>query len=49
VSAIAPRASMTEPARAEACRQVGEQNRSVACVARDFGVGWRTAMAAVED
>ena len=44
---IAPRASMTERARAEACRQVGEQNRSVACVARDFGVGWSTIMAAV--
>jgi transposase len=38
---------MTERARAEACRQVGEQNRSVACVARDFGVGWPTIMAAV--
>ena len=37
---IAPRASMTERARAEACRQVGEQNRSVACVAGDLGVGW---------
>jgi transposase len=47
--AIAPRASMTERARAEACRQVGELNRSVACVARDFGVGWSTVMAAVED
>jgi transposase len=47
--AIAPRASMTERARAEACRQVGEQNRSVACVARDFGVGWSTVMAAVSD
>jgi hypothetical protein len=40
---------MTERARAEACRQVGEQNRSVACVARDFGVGWSTVMAAVYD
>ncbi|HEX2273100.1 MAG TPA: transposase family protein, partial [Acidimicrobiales bacterium] len=47
--AIASRASMTERARAEACRQVGHQNRSVACVARDFGVGWATVMAAVED
>jgi transposase len=47
--AIAPRASMTTRARAEACRQVGEQNRSVACVARDLGVGWSTVMAAVED
>jgi len=40
---------MTERARAEACRQVGEQNRSVACVARDLGVGWSTIMAAVVD
>ena len=47
--AIAPRASLTERARAEACRQVGEQNRSVACVARDLGVGWSTVMAAVWD
>jgi transposase len=47
--AIAPRASMTERARTDACRQVGELNRSVACVARDFGVGWSTVMAAVED
>ena len=47
--AIAPRASMTERARAEACRQVGEQNRSVACVARELGVGWSSVMAAVVD
>ena len=47
--AIAPRASMTKRGRAEACRQVGEQNRSVACVARDCGVGWSTIMAAVCD
>ena len=47
--AIAPRSSMTERARAEGCRQVGGQNRSVACVARDFGVGWSTIMDAVED
>ncbi len=47
--AIAAWASMTMRARAEACRQVGEQNRSVACVARDYGVGWSTVMAAVED
>ena len=40
---------MTERARAEACRQVGRQNRSVACVARDFGVGWSTVMTALED
>ena len=47
--AIAPRASLTQRARAEACRQVGEQNRSVACVARDLGVGWATVMGAVEE
>jgi transposase len=47
--AIGGRASMTERARAEACRQVGEQNRSVACVAREYGVGWSTIMAAVRD
>ncbi len=44
---IGPRASMTRRARAEACRQVGEQNRSVACVARHLGVGWATVMGAV--
>ncbi len=48
-NAIAARASMTQRARVEACRQVGEQNRSVACVARDFGVGWSTIMRAVEE
>ena len=48
-TAVAPRASMTERARGEACRQVGEQNRSVAGVARDLGVGWSTVMAAVYD
>jgi hypothetical protein len=37
---ISPRASMTRPPRAEACRQVGQQTRSVAFVARDLGVGW---------
>ena len=47
--AVAPRASLTERARAEACRQVGQHNRSVACVARDLGVGWSTVMGAVED
>lgn len=46
---IAPRAALTERARAEICRQVGELGRSVAEVARSFGVGWHTAMAAVRD
>ena len=44
---IAPRASLTRRARAEICRRVGEDGASVAAVAREFGVGWRTAMAAV--
>jgi transposase len=47
--AIAPRASLTERARAEICRRVGEDQDSVAEVARDFGVGWQAAMAAVRD
>jgi transposase len=46
-SAIAARASLTERARAEICRRVGEDGSSVAAVAREFGIGWRTAMAAV--
>jgi transposase len=46
-SAIAARASLTERARAEICRRVGEDGASVAAVAREFGIGWRTAMAAV--
>jgi transposase len=44
---ITPRASLTERARAEVCRRVGEDGASVAAVAREFGVGWGTAMAAV--
>jgi transposase len=46
---IAPRASLTERARAEICRRVGEDGASVAAVAREFGIGWRTAMAAVRE
>jgi transposase len=45
---ILPRASLTERARAEVCRRVGEDGASVAAVARDFGIGWGTAMAAVQ-
>ncbi len=45
---IAPRAALTERARAEICRRVGQDEDSVAEVARAFGVGWHTAMAAVE-
>ncbi|HEX2027057.1 MAG TPA: ISL3 family transposase, partial [Nitriliruptorales bacterium] len=44
---IAPRATLTERARAEAARQVGEDGRAVAEVARAFGVGWHTVMNAV--
>lgn len=46
---ILPRAGLTERARVEICRRVGEGEDSVAEVARDFGVGWHTAMAAVRD
>jgi transposase len=46
---IAPRGSLTERARAEMCRRVGEDGASVAAVARELGVGWRTAMTAVRD
>ena len=47
--AIAPRAVLTERARAEMCRRVGRDGHSVAQVAREFGVGWHTAMEAVRD
>ena len=46
---IAPRAVLTERAREETCRRVGAEGQSVAQVARSFGVGWHTAMAAVRD
>lgn len=46
---IAPRACLTERARAEICRRVGEEGHSVAQVARAFGVGWHTTWAAVVD
>jgi transposase len=47
--AIAPRAVLTERARAEIARRVGPGGQSVAQVARSFGVGWHAAMAAVWD
>jgi transposase len=47
--AIRPRASLTERARAEICRRVGQDGASVAAVGREFGVGWRTAMGAVRE
>ncbi len=47
--AIGERASLTERARAEMCRRVGEDEDPVAGVARAFGVGWHAAMTAVRD
>ena len=47
--AVAPRASLTERARAEAARRVGQDASAVAPVARDLGVGWHTVMAGVRD
>jgi transposase len=46
---IAPRAALTERARREAARQVGQEGQAVAAVARRFGVGWETIMRAVRD
>ena len=46
---IAPRAVLTERARAEIARRVGPAEHSVAQAARDFGVSWHAAMAAVRD
>ncbi len=45
--AIRPRASLTERARREACRRVGQDGHTVAQVAGQLGVGWATVMAAV--
>jgi transposase len=47
--AVGARMSLTERARAEACRRVGEDADSVAEVARAFGAGWGTIMAAVTE
>ena len=44
---IRPRASLTERARVEACRWVGQDGHAVAQVAAAFGVAWGTVMAAV--
>jgi transposase len=49
VTGIAPRAVLTQRARAEACRRVGKDAHAVAAVARDLGVGWATVMRAVTD
>jgi transposase len=45
--AIRPRAVLTERARAECARRVGEDATDVARVAVDLGVGWATVMRAV--
>jgi transposase len=47
--AIRPRAVLTERARQQACRRVGEGGEAVAAVARDLGTGWHTVMSAVWD
>jgi transposase len=44
---VAPRQVLTVRAGAEVTRQVGQLCRSVASVAREYGVGWDTAWAAV--
>jgi transposase len=49
VAGIAPRAVLTQRARAEACRRVGKDAHAVAAVARDLGVCWATVMRAVRD
>jgi transposase len=35
--------------RVETCRRVGQDGASVAAIAREFGVEWRTAMGAVRE
>lgn len=46
---IAPRAALTERAKTRICEQVGRDGDSVAAVAREYGVGWQTAMNAVAE
>jgi transposase len=48
VGSIAPRAVLSERARYEVFRRIGQEARSVAEVARAFGVAWATAWAAFE-
>ncbi len=45
--AIRPRSSLTERARVQACRRVGQDGHTVTQVAAQLGVGWATIMAAV--
>jgi transposase len=49
IAAVRPRSALTERARAEMCRRVGEDGDSMAEVARAFGVGWHTAIEAIRD
>ncbi len=44
---IRPRSALTERARREACRLIGEDGLDVAAVATTLGVGWATVMRAV--
>jgi transposase len=44
-----PRQHLSDRARREICRRVGEDNTSVARCARNFGVGWHCAWSAVVD
>lgn len=46
---VAPRHHLTNRARTEICRRVGEENSSVATCARSFGVTWDTAWRSVVD
>ena len=46
---IRPRAVLSERARRESARRVGEDGVSVAAVARGLGVGWSTVMDAVRE
>lgn len=49
IPGIAKRASLTDRAKKEIARRIGEDARSVASVAREFGVGWWTAWGAFKD
>ena len=49
MAGIAPRAVLTQRARAEACRRVGKDAHAVAAVARDLGIGWASVMRAVHE
>jgi transposase len=48
-AAIQRRACLSDRARREACRLVGQDGRSVAEMARMFGVGWDTVMECVRE